>query len=341
MPRRGENIYKRKDGRWEGRYIKTYTSDGKAKYGYVYARSYKQLKSKLKVITETASSTVKKDAERKYSDLLFKWLQSKRITVKESTFTRYQRIVEFYIMPFLGNIEVQDISTDCLEEFVHTLLVSGRCSGTGGLSAKTVNDILVVIKSTLEYGHDYGYQINCNTKHITIKKREREIRVLTSDEQNKLTNYLISSLDLYKLGVLICLYTGIRLGELCAMRWKNFDFDRNVLRIKETLQRIPTISGSTKTKIIITEPKSDCSVREIPLPECLLPFVEKFKRIPEAYILTGDVDKYIEPRTMQYHFHKYIKESGLATANFHSLRHTFATRCVEAGFEKRALRLKV
>lgn len=337
MPRRGENIYKRKDGRWEGRYIKSRLPDGKAKYGYIYAESYRNVKTKLKNITQTTYVPNKDTISGTYSELLFKWLQSKRITVKESTFTRYRRIVEIYIIPALGNRQVCDITSIIVEEYTHNLLANGRLDGKGGLAHKTVSDILVILKSSLEYGRDNNYQINCNTKRISVKKKDKEMRVLSISEQTVLSNYLRQDMNLYKLGILLSLYTGIRIGELCALRWENIQLEAKTIKIRETLQRIPTVGESSKTRIIITEPKSACSVREIPLPECLLPIITPFQASPKAYVLTGDKNRYAEPRTMQYHFHQYIKKTGIASANYHSLRHTFATRCVEAGFEIKSL----
>ncbi len=282
MPRRGENIYKRKDGRWEGRYIKSRLPDGKAKYGYIYAESYRNVKTKLKNITQTTYVPNKDTISGTYSELLFKWLQSKRITAKESTFTRYRRIVEIYIIPALGNRQVCDITSIIVEEYTHNLLANGRLDGKGGLAHKTVSDILVILKSSLEYGRDNNYQINCNTKRISVKKKDKEMRVLSISEQTVLSNYLRQDMNLYKLGILLSLYTGIRIGELCALRWENIQLEAKTIKIRETLQRIPTVGESSKTRIIITEPKSACSVREIPLPECLLPIITPFQASPKS-----------------------------------------------------------
>ena len=338
MPRRGENIYKRKDGRWEGRYIKLRLPDGKAKYGYIYADSYKAVKTKLKVATHTVcmfDNSNKTTGE--YSVLLFKWLQAKRITVKESTLSRYHFIVGTYIIPKLGSINIADISMTTIENFTHELLVAGKKNGESGLSPKTVSDILAVVKSTFEYGRENNYRINCNLKSISIKKKERNMRVLTPFEQSKLMAVLLDKTDLYKFGVLLSLYTGMRIGELCALRWENIQNDTNTIKIRDTLQRISTADECMKTRIIITTPKSASSFRDIPLPNCLLPIITQFRANPNMYVLTGDKNRYTEPRTMQYHFHQYTKEAGILAANFHSLRHTFATRCVEMGFEIKSL----
>lgn len=337
MPRRGENIYKRKDGRWEGRYIKTRTAEGKAKYGYVYAKNYRTVKSKLTQIDGSRITAEKYTDCSTYADLLKNWLVSKRIKVKASTFARYYRIVKVYLIPQFGSFLVCDLNMVMIEAYTQNLLVSGKQNGKGGLAPKTVMDILAVIKSSFAYGRDNGYRMGCNASRIAVKKSDKEIRVLTLSEQATLASYLRKDINLYKLGVLISLYTGIRIGELCALRWKHIHLDSKVIKISATLQRVPVIEEEVRTKVIITEPKSTCSIREIPIPQCLYPLLLQFEGQPQAYVLTGDETKFIEPRIMQYHFHQYIKKVGIAPANYHCLRHTFATRCVEAGFEIKSL----
>lgn len=141
------------------------------------------------------------------------------------------------------------------------------------------------------------------------------------------------------MGVYLCLFTGIRIGELCALQWKDISFDDNTLKIGRTLQRLQCTDNSSlaKTKIIITEPKSPAASRCIPLPDFLVNTIKPFAGAPQSFILSGSSKKVIEPRTMQNHFKKYLVESKVECANFHSLRHTFATRCVEIGFEIKTL----
>lgn len=148
----------------------------------------------------------------------------------------------------------------------------------------------------------------------------------------------VSCKIIHDVGVLLSLYTGIRVGELCALQWEDFDLAHSKLKIRKTMQRIQDLGNGSvsKTKIVITEPKSQCSIREIPLPLFIVDVAKKFASNPKAYILTG-TDRYIEPRTMQNRFKSYVKECNVEPANFHVLRHTFATRCVEVGFEVKSL----
>lgn len=341
MSKKGENIYKRKDGRWEGRYIRLYDENGKAKYGYVYGKNYSDVKQRL--LEKKAYSGSQADMASKcsalYSEVLDAWLQSTRINIKESTYARYSHLIDTHIRSQLGKYQISKISTQLIEGFIENLLSCGRVDNNGGLSAKTVTDILTIVKSTIDYARYNNLVVSCNLSKLTIKKKDKEMRVLCQSEQDALIRVLIADMDLYKFGVLLSLYTGIRIGELCALQWEDLSITNSTLKVRKTMQRIQetNIGASSKTKIIITEPKSDCSIRDIPLPSFLVEIARQFRDHPKAYILSGERGKYIEPRTMQNRFKTYVKESGISDANFHSPRHTFATRCVEVGFELKSL----
>lgn len=191
----------------------------------------------------------------------------------------------------------------------------------------------------MEYAKYNNLNVCCNLGKLSIKKKEKEMRVFSIAEQEALVRVLITDMDLYKFGVLLSLYTGIRIGELCALKWEDFSLSEGVLKVRKTMQRIQDTDNvaSHKTKVIITEPKSICSIRTIPLPTFIAEITYRYVTNPGAFILTGDSNRYVEPRTMQNRFKGYVRESGIATANFHALRHTFATRCVEVGFEVKSL----
>lgn len=343
MSRKGENIYKRKDGRWEGRYIKSRTLEGKAKYGYVYARTYKDAKSKLseavalnKVVFQTQYSISSKKSDL-FCDIALEWLASIQPQVKKSTLNKYYNIVNSYVFPYFEKIPLSNISYECIKTYSNELLISGGVKGKG-LSSKTVSDILSVIRSILHYAVTSGKTVSCEMHSIQVKHEKKEIRVLTRSEQEKLCQYLYSDLNAYNIGILVCLFTGLRVGEICALKWTDILFDDKALHVNKTMQRIQdrTNAGS-KTKVIVTEPKSSCSVRIIPLPEDLLKIIAEFQTSSTGFFLTGSDEKFIEPRTMQNAFKRALKRSSVKNVNFHVLRHTFATRCVELGFDIKSL----
>lgn len=341
MARKGENIYKRKDGRWEGRYTKAYSDLQKPVHGYVYGKTYAEAKQKL---TEAKANVIygRLPANTKvvcYNDVLSAWLFSEKLKTKESTFARYSHLVDCHIRKPLGTNMLNMIETETVESYILSLLSEGRSDNTGGLASKTVSDILFIIKSSMEYAADKGYTVVCNTKKLSVKVSEHDIRVFSKIEQNSLTSYLLNDLDVSKLAVLLCLYTGIRIGELCALRWEDIDIENKVLSVNKTLIRIQNTNTliASKTKIIISAPKSKCSIRKIPLPDCIIPLLKAFVQKGDTFFLTGETERFVEPRTMQNRFKKYVSACNIADANFHTLRHTFATRCVELGFEIKSL----
>ncbi|MGN1087293.1 MAG: site-specific integrase, partial [Porcipelethomonas sp.] len=139
------------------------------------------------------------------------------------------------------------------------------------------------------------------------------------------------------LGIALSMSTGIRIGELCALQWNEIDLKKSILTVRKTMQRIQTYESHEKTKIIIAEPKSLCSRREIPLPQFLCDTLRNFRRNNNCFLLSGESERFVEPRALSYTFKKYVKECGLKNVNFHALRHTFATRCVESGFDIKTL----
>ena len=342
MARTGENIYKRKDGRWEARYISSYNADGKAKYKYLYARTYAEVKTKLIRVQNSVETKVEAEKIRdreKYEFWLFEWLRSKRMGIKDSTYIRYRNVIENHIIPDLGKYPINKISTPLMEHFVSNKLNSGRLDGNGGLSPKTMSDMLTIIKESFKYAQTAGVVTICRFDGISFKRNSQEMRVLSIFEQQQLLSVLLEDLDRYKLGVFICLYTGIRIGELCALQWKNISFSEKAIVIEHTMQRLQNDDPNAiyKTRIIITEPKSKASLRTIPLPDFVVEAIKPFVGSPNAYILSGECKSIVEPRIMQNRFKGYLEEGHIGDANFHSLRHTFATRCIEAGFDVKTL----
>lgn len=197
------------------------------------------------------------------------------------------------------------------------------------LSTKTVNDILIVLGFVLKYAQE-TYSIAV-PKINYVKEPQKEMRVFSVQEQQVITEYLLQQIDIHKFGVLLALYTGMRIGELCALQWS--DITDEYIIINKTMMRIK--SEQSKTEVKIGSPKSESSNRIIPTPKCLLPMINQFRG--NGYVLSNDKLKYTEPRLMQIKFGKMIDECKIKKANFHALRHTFATRCIEAGVDVKTL----
>lgn len=333
--RKGENIFKRKDGRWEARYIKGYELSGKAKYGFCYGKTYKQAKEKVtlckaQLLNGFAAPAASKN--RHFAYYCDEWLRSRKQIVRESTLVKYDTVVAKHIKPKLGGLLPLALTTAVIDDFSNKLLFED------GLSPKSVRDILVVLNGIIK--HITTYFPSLKAVEINYpKESRREMRVLSKDEQSRLAEYLIDNIDPCKFGVLLMLLTGVRIGELCALKWENINTEEGVIYVKATMQRLRNISDDSfgKTRVIIGEPKSGNSARAIPITE---PFAELCRKMRTsnsgAYILTATTD-YMEPRALQYRIGKYTKQCGLEGVHAHTLRHTFATRAVELGFEIKSL----
>ena len=346
MARRGENIYKRKDGRWEARAIKGYNEQGKAVYAYFYGKTYKEAKEKMfemlpyvdygtAILARTSDDTIS------FGALLIRWLDTSKIRLKESSSVKYQNIINKHINPLLGKYPLSDITNAVLNKFFADLLGTGR-SEPNGISEKTAKDVLSVIKTAMNYAKNESLVSGLNINVVLPKEKPKDLRVLSTDEQTVLEKFLCDKMDESKLGIYLCLYTGLRVGEICSLVWQDISLEERVLTVRRTMQRLQTFeaSPSARTKVIITEPKSSFSVRTIPLPECLVSKLQQFRPsgdCKDVYLLTGESVRYVEPRTLQNRFNTYLSKCGIKKASLHALRHTFATRCVALGFDIKTL----
>ncbi len=337
MSRRGENIYKRRDGRWEARYIKSRDPGGRAVYGYLYRHSYGE--AKRAQAEARASCGRPKPAARRFihpetlEEHLNLWLQSIKMSVKKSTFANYDGIIRRHILPSIGKVSLSQINNEGIQQYINKKLENGRLDGRGGLSPKTARDIIALLKRSLKTA---GIELDIRLPRYSLPK----LRVLSYEEQSALIRTAKNKEDMQSLGVLISLFTGVRIGEICSLKWRDISLEEGVLKIDKTLQRIKNCDpgGKSKTIIDIASPKSECSVRNIPLPHFLLCRLARLKKYAaeDDYILSGD-SRYVEPRSYQYRFKKLVKEAGIGDINFHALRHTFATRCIELGMDVKTI----
>jgi len=342
MSKKGENIRKRKDGRWEARVLKGYRQDGRAIYKSLYASSYSKVKAKKTEYLSVFNFSELKNNENTFFDtVLSQFLQYKKYQVKESTYACYSNIIEKHIRPSIGMLKIKKIDSVVIEQLIDEKLNYGRIDRRGGLSRKTVKDMLTVLSLVLKYANKTGL-MNVGQIHYSLPKIEKEeIEIFTAEEELTLTNFALSSNDFQKFGVCLALYTGLRIGELCALQWGSIDLEKSLIFVKNTLMRITDTDKKSirKTKIIIDSPKTVAGRRAIPIPSFLLPKLYDLYgdyKNKQDYFLTGTA-KYIEPSNYYVKYQKWLRDIRLSEHSFHALRHTFATRCVESGFDVKTL----
>lgn len=336
MPKRGENIHKRKDGRWEGRYKNGTNSFGKTVYSSVYGKTYNETKDKLiKAIACSEKPNMLKTTYT-FKEIAKLWKVANKRNFKGSTELKYDNLIEKHIMPFLGNYNISNITSFVLNEYICTKLNTGRIDNKGGLSPSYVKSIMVIIVSIIKFAVDEHLCEPIVLSSCKIQTYKKKIKVLTQDDQVCLENNLLSDTDITKLGILISLRTGLRIGEVCALKWSDIDFVNHIIHIHATVSRVKDKNGKG-TKLIIEKPKTKSSNREIPIPSDLYEVLISMKKISVSAFVISDRDTFISPRTYEYRYHKVLKSSNVENVNYHTLRHTFATRCIEKGVDVKSL----
>ena len=258
------------------------------------------------------------------------FLAQKKAKLKESTFAQYNFICERHIIPYFKDLELAKIDNNAINSFIEHKINHGGLRGTP-ISSKTISDIVCLLLQIIR-----SYSL-CDIDVEKPTYRQKEISIFTEIEYIKLKTYVSIGIDNKKLGIIIAMLTGLRIGELCALKWENIDFERETISINKTIQRVKATGKSKKkTKIIIDTPKSNASVRVIPIPLILLNILRKFKSHGSIYILTNS-KSYIEPRTYRKHFKNYLNACDIKDNKFHALRHTFATMAVSSGMDIKTL----
>ncbi|MCM1269786.1 MAG: site-specific integrase [Ruminococcus flavefaciens] len=320
------SIYLRRDGRWEGRLQLGRTEDGKRKYRAFFGKTKEEVQAKIaenvvEIPTEPTACTL--------AELFSEWHQKIAHTVKESTAANYLMKATKHILPCFGNKSIDDITSEDVYNFIEQ-------KKEAGLSGRYVSDIIILMKTLFKYAVR-RFRIVNPMEEVTLKKvKSAEVSLLSANEKAHLEKYIWQRQDRTSMGIAVSLATGIRIGELCALRWEDVDLEKRILTVRHTLQRIQIQHDIRRTKLVITDPKSESSRRSIPIPEFLIPLLRKFRGKSEEFVLSGKT-KPTEPRTMQYRFAKILKKADLPSVHFHALRHMFATSCIKLGFDVKTL----
>ena len=338
MSRRGENIRKRKDGRWEGRYQCGKNADGSPHYRSVYGRTYSEAKNKL--IYSKCNETQPPTANRKditFEEVLKMWMQSIKIKLKGSTENRYENLMETHIIPDLGGYKLPMLTSNIINAFLDKKLKSGRRNGKGGLSPSYVRSMSVIISSAISFAATEG-MLQINSRVINKPSpSKKEINILSGDVQTRLEQLSACDPTGTSIGILLALHAGLRIGEVCALKWSDIDFVGKMIHIRHTISRVKCRNGTQKTTLILDAPKTESSVRDIPITSFLYRALSAWRSKSTSDFVVSTEQGFVSTRTFDYRYRRLLTQNKVEIINFHSLRHTFATRCVAAGIDIKTL----
>ncbi len=344
MGRHGENIRKRKDGRWEGRYKVSGAGNGMHFYRSIYGYAYDEVKEKLSMarlgianqpgkqdLAQKAMDNQKKDSGAvilSFSQIAGEWLEEIAEKRKYSTYVKYDSVYKVHIAETLGACQLSSSATAELQEKIFEHL------SEKSLSESLQKSICCIVNQILDFANRKYLVCVPSLENPPVKPKKKLVETLLKTEQARLLEHIYEKPDKFKTAVLLCLYTGLRLGELCALQWEDLDFRGRTLTVNRTVQRIAMQGGTRKTVLMETSPKSESSKRIIPLADGVMELLFQLKG-SQSYVFGKE--KPLDPRTMQYQFKRILKTAEINDRNFHILRHTFATNCIENGMDIKVL----
>jgi integrase len=338
MCRVGENIHKRKDGRWEGRFQLT-TSSGEKKLKSVYGKTYREVKEKLQTIRTVDENNDCSFTKHFFCEVADEWLLLQSTEHKGATFLKYKTIVEGHLNPEFAKLNISTITEPMITQFISNKQATGNLKTKGPLSNSYVKLLLVVLIAILDYAAGMNYRSELKSVYITKPAVPKtEVQCLDINSQKILDTHIKFNINENTTGVSLGLYAGLRIGEVCALKWDDIDFNNNVIFVRQTVARVKNNEHSkTKTKLIIDVPKTETSKRTVPINSRLRQILMAMYEQSHSDYVISTKQSFVSPRTFEYHFHKILEICNIEKINFHVLRHTFATRCMEVGVDIKTL----
>ena len=337
MSKRGENVRKRKDGRWEARFRNGVDKNDAPIYSSVYGKTYKEAKEKRQLMLN-APNLRYTHSSLCFGDVQKLWATQNNIHLKASTERKYAFLLQRHILPEFENKKISQITAPVINAFLAEKMKNGRLDGKGGLSAAYVRSIMLIISSIMLFAVSEKYCPPLSSNICKPVATPKETPTLSPQQREKLESAISENPSPTAVGIFIALYAGLRIGEICALSWNDIDLDNKLITVRHTVSRITAPEDTErKSVLIIDSPKTPASLRTIPICSKLNHFLKAAKPQTHSGYVVSTTNNFVSPRTFEYRFHATLKKHHIQDIHFHGLRHTFATRCIERSVDIKSL----